>query len=101
MAKTLEEIKGMNIPVGAPIEMAISKACGKYKQIGYFDELIKDLGEGEDYDESFNKVMYHTNFLEKKIEYLKNIESITILTPQNEIPKSEFDDLRTNRILIR
>jgi hypothetical protein len=42
MGKTLEEIKGMNIPVGTPIEIILKNS--KYKQIGYFVDSEKEKG---------------------------------------------------------
>ena len=43
MAKTLEEIKGMNIPVGAPIELNVDSPINDetFKKIGYFDRITE------------------------------------------------------------
>lgn len=52
MTKTLEEIKGMNIPVGAPIEVTINTSLAvdltkmpnnkTYKELGYYQGISND-----------------------------------------------------------
>ena len=47
MTKTLEKIKGMNIPVGAPIELTLKNPDKtNYKSSGYFEgiEVSGDVG---------------------------------------------------------
>jgi hypothetical protein len=39
MTMTLEQIKGMNIPVGTPIEITLNSNSEPYKTLGYYHGL--------------------------------------------------------------
>ena len=73
MTKTIEELEGMNISVGTPIEMTLEKAGNRYRQIGYFQKLIPDKEKG------YYIMVYETNLTDQKIESLSNIAEIKIL----------------------
>ena len=87
MTKTLEEIKEMNIPIGAPVELTInvsqSKALSEiygnpiHKELVYFTGLI-DKGETSNYDIISCELMDEGK-VKKKGYALPFIEDIIIL----------------------
>jgi len=79
MTMTLEKIKGMNIPVGAPIEMTLKKfSWPSYSVIGYF--------QGIDFETKF--VLYDEQV--KRLEFQKHSISRAVISEIEDIKILEY-----------
>lgn len=90
MTKTLEEIKGMNIAVGAPIELTLNSDLSPegiknldnktYNAIGYYQGLNEKSRELI-YYQATGRVFNPKNPVEEEV-WIPYIEDITILAPK-------------------
>jgi hypothetical protein len=84
MAKTLEEIKGINIAVGTPIEIEVESPLEKYTVIGYFVDISKDHLIKDEYKLRYSSHKLDEDTINENKQYIisslsSSIEDIKIL----------------------
>jgi len=95
MAKTLEEIKGMNLKKGDRIEMELKvdlPESKKFKAIGYFVKVFETMKDPQLVYNVATGHVFNSDYPVAGGEvYLSMIENITVLEPRNA--NSGYDNL--------